>query len=119
MTECLICKSKLIASKLKCASCHTCYEGEFVFPKLARLSKEEQQLCESLILHGGNLKEMADTLDISYPTLKKRLNELKLSLLEKKSDDKKKIDSILDDMESKKIDVQEGIKLIRDINAEL
>lgn len=40
---------------------NTSYKGRFFFPCLAR-----QCLTETLILHGGNLKVMAEGLDVSY-----------------------------------------------------
>jgi len=119
MTNCLLCENTLSIDSLSCDACHTSYRGTFIFPRLARLSLGEQQLAESLILHGGNLKEMAESLDVSYPTLKKRLNELTYSLKEKKSEDSKKIEEILLDIEAKKMNAEEGIKLIREINGEL
>ena len=119
MTKCLICENTLIIDSLSCETCHTIYKSKFSFPPLARLSLNEQRLAESLILHGGNLKEMAVSLDLSYPTLKKRLNELTHSLEEKKEEDEKKIEEILFDIESKAISAEEGIKLIREINGEI
>jgi hypothetical protein len=119
MTKCLICEQELTIDRLSCKSCNSSYSGEFRFPRLARLSLEEQRLAESLILHGGNLKEMAQSMEISYPTLKKRLNELTQRLEQKKADDAELIEQILTDIEAKKIDAEEGIKLIREINGEL
>jgi hypothetical protein len=95
------------------------YKSHFYFPRLARLSLPEQLLTESLILHGGNLKEMAVSLDMSYPTLKKRLLELSSSLEKQKLADKLSIEEILRSMEVHEITAQEGIKLIREINGEL
>jgi len=119
MTKCLICENTLSIDSLSCGSCHTTYKGKFSFPRLARLSLSEQRLAESLILHGGNLKEMAVSLDVSYPTLKKRLNELSTSLEKEKAKDNKKTEEILFDIESGKMGAEEGIKLIREINGEL
>ena len=119
MTKCLICENTLSIDSLSCKACHTTYKSNFSFPRLARLSLSEQRLAESLVLHGGNLKEMAESLDVSYPTLKKRLKELTLSLEEKKEEDEKRIEEILFDIESHKISAEEGIKLIREINGEL
>jgi len=119
MTKCLICENTLIIDSLSCEACHTTYKSKFSFPRSARLSLNEQRLAESLILHGGNLKEMAVSLDVSYPTLKKRLNELSSSLEEKKAEDEKKIEEVLFDIESGKMSAEEGIKLIREINGEL
>ena len=119
MTKCLICEETLFINSLSCKACNTRYKGEFYYPRLARLSLDEQKLVESLISHGGNLKEMSEVLCVSYPTLKKRLNELSTSLQMKKAEDEKKIQQILKEIELQNINAQEGIKLIREINGEL
>ena len=119
MTECLICKHHLTIEKLSCEACQTHFDGKFYFPRLARLSTAEQQLAESLIVNGGNLKEMAESLDVSYPTLKKRLLELSNALHKQKREDKQSIEEILQAMETGEMTAQEGIKLIREINGEL
>jgi len=119
MIKCLICEHDLTIASLSCESCRTEYKGTFYFPRLARLTHEESTLAEALILHGGNLKEMAESLNISYPTLKKRLKELSDALEEKKQEDEQKIENVLKDIELQKIGAEEGIKLIREINGEL
>ncbi|HHD78442.1 MAG TPA: DUF2089 family protein [Epsilonproteobacteria bacterium] len=119
MTKCLICSHELTIERLSCEACQTHFEGKFHFPRLARLSTAEQQLTESLIVHGGNLKEMAESLDVSYPTLKKRLLELSNALHKHKKEDKQSIENILQSMETGELTAQEGIKLIREINGEL
>ena len=119
MRECLICSSDIKVTSCHCDACNTSYQRTFPLPRLARLSQEEQLLSEGLILHGGNLKEMADTLGVSYPTLKKRLNELTVALQKKKDEDDSNVEQILDAIESKKIGAEEGIAQIREINNEL
>ena len=119
MTHCLICENILHIKMLSCSSCHTEYSGKFYFPRLARLSNSEQKLAEALIVHGGNLKDMAEKLEVSYPTLKKRLNELSDSLQQKKIEDEALIEHIFLDIEAQKITAQEGIKRIKEINGEL
>jgi len=119
MTECLICNHPLTIESLSCEKCKMSYNGTFHFPRLARLSKEEQKLAELLVLHGGNLKTMAETLEVSYPTLKKKLNKLSTSLKNKQQEDEHYIEDILHAIESKEMSAEEGIKLIREINGEL
>jgi hypothetical protein len=119
MTKCLICENELTMTSCRCDACHTDYSGSFILPRLARLGREEQHLAEALILHGGNLKEMAEDINISYPTLKKRLKELSNSLAQKKQQDEMRIEEILKEIELGKIGAEEGIKLIREINGEL
>jgi len=94
MIHCPICESDLTVTACECEACRTTYGTNFKLPRLARLSQEERTLAEALILHGGNLKEMAQDLGISYPTLKKRLTELSNALAAKKAEDEARIDSM-------------------------
>ncbi len=119
MTHCPICEESLHIAALSCPACQTEYGGKFYFPRLARLTAEERKLSEALILHGGSLKEMAAALEISYPTLKKRLAELSASLKEKQKEDEVYMEQIFSEIEAGKINAKEGIRMIREINGEL
>ncbi|WP_457607706.1 DUF2089 family protein [Nitratifractor sp.] len=119
MIHCPICDHDLTMTACECEACRTTYNARFKLPRLARLSEEERKLTEALILHGGNLKEMAQAVNISYPTLKKRLGELADALAAKKAEDEAAIEQILQQMEHKEISPQEGIKRIREVNGEL
>ncbi len=119
MTKCLICGEALCINSLSCHACKTEYNGSFLFPRLARLNKEERDLTEALIIHGGNLKEMAQALDMSYPTLKKRLKALTLSLQTMQETDEGEIERVLRGMEAGRMGAKEGVKYIREINGEL
>jgi len=49
-------------------------EGAVYLPPLARLGGEDRRLAEGLILCGCNLKTLAERFEITYPTLRKRLD---------------------------------------------
>ena len=119
MTHCPICNHDLVVTACACEACRTTFGTHFALPRLARLSQDEQQLAEALILYGGNLKEMAENLHISYPTLKKRLKELSTALETKKKEDEAMIEQILKKIELGQMNAEEGIKRIREINGEL
>lgn len=72
--SCPACGAGLRIQRLRCGDCHTTVEGEFPWPRLARLSHEDQHLIEMLILSSGSLKAVASTLGVSYPTLRKRVD---------------------------------------------
>ena len=119
MTKCPICKNDIVVISLRCNACGVSYRGAFVTPRLARLTREEMVLTEALVLHGGNLKGMAEDINVSYPTLKKRLKELSNSLAQKKQQDEVRIEEILKEIELGKTGAEEGIRLIRELNGEL
>ena len=51
-------------------------EGSFAPPPLASLSAEDQVFVMAFIRCHGSIKEMEEMFDISYPTVKNRLNRI-------------------------------------------
>jgi hypothetical protein len=45
-------------------------------PVLAQLSKEDQEFALQFILFSGSLKDMANKMGVSYPTVRNRLDDL-------------------------------------------
>lgn len=76
LTICPICKEKLVITSLECKNCNTEYKGEFHFSKLASLNKEQAEFALIFIKNAGNIKAIEKELNISYPTVKKNLDDL-------------------------------------------
>jgi len=57
-----------------CSSCDVRVEGEFEVSPLGRLSLENQIFVTAFLRHHGSIKKMEGLFDISYPTVKNRLN---------------------------------------------
>lgn len=77
VTNCPSCKStKLQVTKIECSGCNTIFEGKFAIPPLLKLSEEDLQFIFDFVKCSGSLKEMAVKLNISYPTLRNKLNTL-------------------------------------------
>lgn len=76
MNRCPGCEHDLEIQSLSCPACGIVYSGRFRRPRLARLPAEMQHLVEELIVAETNLKEAAERLEISFPTLRKRLDAL-------------------------------------------
>ena len=76
MHQCINCQSSLSVATVHCDTCAISFTGSFELPRLARLSPAQQHLAEQLVLAAGNLKQMAAALEVSYPTLRKRLDDL-------------------------------------------
>ena len=74
--QCPACEAQLQIEQLRCERCDTRIAGKFALPRLARLPQEDQQFIELLVMHEGSLKAVAASLEISYPTLRKRLEEV-------------------------------------------
>lgn len=117
MERCRHCgKGPLRVAAYRCDDCGLTIEGRFEPPALFRLSGEEAQLAELLILHGGNLKALCRDLGISYPTLRKRMNRLVETMRALKEADQRRIDSILNDIEHGRLPAEEGLRLIEELN---
>ena len=75
-TTCPSCEQGIAVERLSCSRCCTAVEGHFSLPRLARLTSAEQRFLELFLLASGNLKEVGKRLDLSYPTVRKRLDAL-------------------------------------------
>ena len=85
-------------------------------PRLARLDGEHQRLIEQIILAGGNLKDVAASIEISYPTLRKRLDALIASLNRLKAEDEERANTILDDVRAGSMSPEAAARQIKELN---
>lgn len=77
ITQCPSCNSaKLHVAKIDCEECGTKFEGKFDIPLLLKLSDDDLQFIIDFVKCSGSLKEMAKIQNVSYPTLRNRLNVL-------------------------------------------
>lgn len=119
MLRCSVCDSTLHITGMGCHSCGMNIDGDFHFPALLRLSSKNMALAEALVLAGGNLKELAQKLDVSYPTVRKRIDDMMQELQTLKQQDQQKINEILKGMEDGTIPPAKGTRMIREINGDL
>lgn len=118
MQNCLTCSEELKIEKLSCTSCDITYQGEFRLHRMARLPKEHRRLAEQLLFCGGNLKELAIKMELSYPTLRKYVDEMIVELTKLQQADQAEIENILARIESNDISSGKGMRLIQEINGE-
>jgi hypothetical protein len=86
--SCPSCGGKLSVKRLRCDHCETEVEGFYALPALASLSQEDQEFVLEFIKASGSLKEMADILKVSYPTVRNRLDEVIAKLKEAEAGEK-------------------------------
>lgn len=70
------CTCQLNVKSLQCTCCGTEVTGKYELPALLLLSPEEQDFVLSFVKQSGSLKEMANQLKLSYPTVRNRLNDV-------------------------------------------
>ena len=75
-TSCPSCHRELAVKRLRCERCETEVDGLYSLPALASLGQEDQEFILEFIKTSGSLKEMASILDVSYPTVRNRLDEI-------------------------------------------
>ncbi len=111
--RCPSCDTVMQLERLRCPACQTVVEGSFRWPRLSRLTPANQELIELLILASGSLKDVAKKMDISYPTIRKRLDELIQRMeVEVKADEAYR-KQLLRDVASGKRSAEEATRLMR------
>ncbi|HEX8919653.1 MAG TPA: DUF2089 domain-containing protein [Chloroflexota bacterium] len=78
--RCPICSGELAVARLSCTSCGTALEGSFSLGPLQRLSQEQIRFVEAFIRARGSLKDVGAELNMSYPTVNSRLNDILIAL---------------------------------------
>ena len=113
ISNCPICDGRLEPVKLRCASCEMAMEGRFPVSKLSLLSSEQYRFVEAFLVSRGNIKEVEKELGISYPTVRKRLDEIIEALGHAPHARRREQIEILDAIERGEMSPQEGIAAMR------
>jgi hypothetical protein len=79
---------------------------------LARLSPEEQRFIELFVRSSGSLKAVAAAEEISYPTVRNRLDSLIERIEQLRVRDGERKGRILDDIEAGRIKPRRGMRMI-------
>jgi hypothetical protein len=79
-SSCPSCNSQLQVKTLHCSSCETTVDGHFSLPSLAILSPEDQDFIIEFVIRSGSLKDMANHLKLSYPTVRNMLDDIIIKL---------------------------------------
>lgn len=77
---CSDCNRPLKIARMTCPSCAMAVEGNFEVSPLAQLSVDDQAFVMAFIRHHGSIKKMEEVFNISYPTVKNRLNAIGAAL---------------------------------------
>lgn len=75
--------------RLHCDECQTEVEGVYQLPILASLPQADQEFILEFVQVGGSLKDMASHLNVSYPTVRNRLDDVIEKLKPTKTKEKK------------------------------
>ena len=73
LTRCPICEAALGVSELQCGRCKTTIHGTFSACRFCRLAPEHFAFLEMFLRHEGNLSRVEKDLNLSYPTVRNKL----------------------------------------------
>lgn len=126
ISVCPVCKHDLKVTKLSCDHCDTVIEGSFTLSKFNYLETEKLYFIEVFVKNRGNIKAIEKELNISYPTVKKMLDEVIVGLgysldpeLDDVEEEKEKQEqkaskaSILEKIANKEISVIEAVEMLK------
>lgn len=115
--KCPICGKELKVTELSCNNCKTKISGDFHLNNFCKLNDEERYFAEVFIKNRGNIKEIEKELGVSYPTVRKLLDQVIVSLgyttKVNNNNDQKNI--ILDKLSKGDISSQEALELINNL----
>lgn len=114
--KCPVCEGNIIVSELKCMDCETKIQGEFPLSKFDYLDENLQDFALVFIKNAGNIKSIEKELNISYPTVKKTLDDLITSLgFSKVYEEPKTRENILNLLKEGEITFDEAEELLKGV----
>ena len=118
IATCPSCNARLKVSRMLCADCGLVVEGDFSTSRLGLLAPAQQEFVEIFLAARGNIREVERVLGISYPTVRKRLDEVLTALgtnaLEA-SEKQRQREEILSKIEKGELSAKEGARLLREM----
>jgi hypothetical protein len=113
--DCPYCGSQMTVTQMSCAACEVEIRAEFPMSRLGGLPIEHQRFIEMFVLAGGNLKEIAEQVGVSYPTIRSRLDKVIEALRAEIGKTRRVQGNILDAVEPGKTNAEEAARLIKGI----
>ena len=117
-SQCPSCNSRLKVRRLVCPDCGLAVEGDFSTSRLGLLAPEQQRFVEIFLTSRGNIREVEQVLGISYPTVRKRLDEVVEALgtaAVETAQQANRRTEILNQIESGALSAKDGAKLLREL----
>jgi len=114
--ECPYCGGAMAVTRMTCAHCSVAVDAAFPMSRLGTLPVEHQRFIEMFVLSGGNLKEIAEQVGVSYPTIRSRLDKIIDSLRAEIAKTQPVKGNLLDAVDrSKRGGAEEAARLIKEI----
>jgi hypothetical protein len=120
--HCPVCDESMLITRLYCPNCEVTIEGHFSLGRLAMLSPEQLEFVEVFLRCEGKITRVEKELEISYPTVRSRLNEVITAMgYEVGAEEAEPVEEltadarrrVLDDLAAGRISSEEAIELLR------
>jgi len=76
LSQCPVCHHDLVVTELHCDHCNTSVSGAFTLSKFNYLDTEKLYFIEIFVKNRGNIKALEKEMNVSYPTVKKMLDDV-------------------------------------------
>ncbi len=113
--ECPYCGAAMAVTQMACGHCRVSIQADFPMSRMAGLPVEHQRFIEMFVLAGGNLKEIAEQVGVSYPTIRSRLDKVIEALRGQIAKTQRVRGSVLDAVEPGKTTAADAAALIKRI----
>lgn len=118
--KCSICGHDITVTNFVCTHCRTKTEGEFSPCRFCSLSREQLDFIEAFLKCRGSIKDVEKELNLSYPTIRNRLEDVLQALGLTSPDepaeckpDKRNSAEILNALEKGEVTPQEALKRLK------
>ena len=76
LSECPVCHSDMMVTRLACRNCGSTLEGRFSLGRLFQLTPEQLHFVEIFLRCEGKISRVQEELGVSYPTVRSRLEDV-------------------------------------------
>jgi len=111
-TRCPYCFGRMKVKSVVCESCGTEIRSNFVHSRLLQLTPAQQKFVARFVEASGSLKEMANVLGVSYPTVRSRLDRIIDVLKGEEPVEADRRAAILDAVEEKRLSPEDAAALL-------
>lgn len=105
---------ELIVTRLECPASGIVIEGRFSLGWMGRLTREQLDFIELMVMYRGNIQKLAQEMNIAYNTARSRLDSI-VTALGGTSENEGSSDrrAVLDRLAAKEITVEEAMRLLK------
>ncbi|HEY7414528.1 MAG TPA: DUF2089 domain-containing protein [Ktedonobacteraceae bacterium] len=105
---------ELIVTRLECPASGIVIEGRFSLGWMGRLTREQLDFIELMVMYRGNIQKLAQEMNIAYNTARSRLDSI-VTALGGASENEGNADrrAVLDRLAAKEISVEEAMRLLK------